>query len=287
MEKIHLLIDRARDFIKECVAKSNQMIGDGAVPVSEELLSVASRLMYANNLSSDSAMLLVANGRVWDASILLRSVIEGTAKYCYILSAQSQEEEGNRINEYHSELPRREMGSIEQCVANMSRSGDTCEEDFANDPDIATLMKVVGAMKPKEGEGAALRQLQSSWDFFKLSNTLKKTCPIWNAVAIQMEFRYAMCNALIHKTDTGCGEIADRMARNAPYRDLSELAHCATILTDICILLYLRTYMLTRRFNSQERSIESVIVNNKDFFMELENIKKDFDKMVAKEENQK
>lgn len=287
MEKIHLLIARARDFIKDCIATSNQMIGDGAIPVSEELLSVASRLMFANNLSSDSAMLLLANGRVWDASILLRSVIEGAVKYCYILSAQSQEEEDNRIREYHRELPRREMGSIEQCVTNMSRGEDTCEEDFADDPSIATLMEVVEAMKPKEGEGAELRQLQSSWEFFKLSNALKKDCPIWNAVAIQMEFRYAMCNALIHKTDTACGEIADRMARNAPYKDLSDLAHGATVLTDICVLWYLRTYMLTRRFNSQKHSIESVIVKNKDFFMELENIKKDFDKMVANEENHK
>lgn len=42
-------------------------------------------LLSACARSTESALLLIAYGQLWDAEMLLRSVAEGTFKFCYLL----------------------------------------------------------------------------------------------------------------------------------------------------------------------------------------------------------
>lgn len=61
---------------------------------------VSAQLFIACHLTSESVLLLAKLDKAWDADILCRSVIEGTAKYSYILYGSDQSTWTDRCHEY-------------------------------------------------------------------------------------------------------------------------------------------------------------------------------------------
>src|SRR5262249_16270161 len=59
-------------------------------------------ILSANARSSESILLLVAYGQLWDAEVLLRSVVEGSLKFCYLLQDQATFKQ--RFQEYSNDL---------------------------------------------------------------------------------------------------------------------------------------------------------------------------------------
>lgn len=65
---------------------------------------VSAQLQISCHLTSESIFLLILNGKIWDADILLRSVLEGTFKFVYLLIG-SPEEQKRKANEYWNIMP--------------------------------------------------------------------------------------------------------------------------------------------------------------------------------------
>jgi len=61
------------------------------------------KLLSASARSTESALLLVAYGQLWDAEVLIRSVFEGTLKFAYLL--QSEEAFKGRFHEFATQQP--------------------------------------------------------------------------------------------------------------------------------------------------------------------------------------
>jgi hypothetical protein len=75
-----------------------------------------------------------------------------------------------------------------------------------------------------------------------------------------------MSNSLVHKTDTGCGEIAERADRDTVYREISNLSHAASLLIDNCMLCYVRFAILSRRIKGDDTSLNDILIKNKRLF---------------------
>ena len=277
METVETIISMARIFMRDCADVSRAHLLDARdIATTKGLFPLIHAMMMSINLTSDSLLILVEKGRVWDATILLRSVIEGTAKFCYLLTAPSLDEEENRIREFREIFPKKEMGALEQCVTAMKRSGfyhgDSDEGDVSVDP----LHKVIHEIKTQEGESLKNREINVKWKFQNLSKALRNECPVWSGLADLWEYRYSMSNALVHKTDSGCGEIAERADRNSDYRRISDLAHASSLLLGNCMLFYTRFSVLSNRIAGNDKTLAGVIVRNRCLFEAAENIEQMF-----------
>lgn len=130
---INDLVAMARNFMNDCAnATRSHLLSARDIEATRNLFETIHSMMLSINLTSDSILLLLSNNRTWDASILLRSVIEGTARLCYMLVSPSPDEENARINEFRELLPKKEVGSLEQRVAKIMKGafyrgkGDVC-----------------------------------------------------------------------------------------------------------------------------------------------------------------
>ncbi|OHB52350.1 MAG: hypothetical protein A2Y12_19490 [Planctomycetes bacterium GWF2_42_9] len=65
---------------------------------------VIAQLQISCHLTSESTLLLILNCKIWDADILLRSVLEGTFKLIFLLKG-SNEEQISKAKEYWELLP--------------------------------------------------------------------------------------------------------------------------------------------------------------------------------------
>ena len=277
METVKKIISMARAFMRDCadVSRAN-LLNARDIVTTKDLFPLIHELMMSINLTSDSLLILVEKNRVWDATILFRSVIEGTAKFCYLLMSPSLDEEENRIKEFREILPKKEMGALEQCVAAMKRSdfyhNNSGEGDVCLDP----LYKTVLETKTQEGERLQNREINVKWKFQNLSKVLRNECPVWSGLADLWEYRYSMSNALVHKTDSGCGEIAERADRNSDYRRISDLAHASSLLLGNCMLFYTRFSVLSNRIAGNDKTLADVIARNSCLFEAVESIEQMF-----------
>lgn len=262
MMSLQQLVDGSRAFIMDCKEAScgHILFDDPIIP--EELLKCSEQLMFSIDMTTDSLMFLIENKQVWDATILLRSVLDGSARFCYLLSAKTRQDEDLRLHEFSKLLPRAEMGGIEQPVSGMIKSPFYKGTDSSKDSVLDPIKAVVDQMKPQDGEGKQMRELRTRWDFFHLSKRLCKDDknPTWKDFAPLFEYRYAMSNQLVHKTDTGCGQILERYRREPSYRSISDLAHSSTLLVSACFLTYVRLVTLLERENMDFKVLGSVLL---------------------------
>lgn len=120
-------------------------------------------LASATARTSESLLLLVAYGQLWDAEVLGRSVLEGTLKFAFIL--QSQEDLIKRLREYSHDLfyigLLKESGKAESLLAALSDRESMQWKpirDLVLNPDEAAEYR---ARYPKQ----EMRRLETKWGF--------------------------------------------------------------------------------------------------------------------------
>lgn len=72
--------------------------------IEPQLQWVLKQLAISCSQTSESALLLISYEHLWDAEILVRSVIEGTLKYAF-LCVGSENELLEKVQEYWEDLP--------------------------------------------------------------------------------------------------------------------------------------------------------------------------------------
>lgn len=268
MMSLQQLVDGARAFIKDCKYVSRGYMLPDKTIIPAGLLTCIGQLMFSINMTTDSLVLLTELKQVWDATILLRSVLDGSVRVCYLLSAKTRQDEDMCLHEFCNLLPRAELGGIEQPVSGMIKSPFYKGTDGDLDPVLDPIKTIVDQMKPHDGEGKQMRELKTRWDFFHLSKKLCKNGAnlTWKDFAPLFEYRYAMSNQLVHKTDTGCGQILERCRRDPLYRSISDLAHSSTLLVSACFSTYVRMATLLKRENADVTVFGPVFLEYEDFF---------------------
>lgn len=265
------LVDGTRAFIKDCMDASRGQVLSTKMIIPANLLECLARLMFSINGTTDSAILLIEEGCVWDSSILLRSVLDGTARACYLLCAKTQEDEERRLHEFVDLLPSAEMGGLDQPLTGLINS-PFCKMDLSEDPIFGPLKSIVDELKPGEGKGKSLREVKARWNFFRISKVLQGEFQMWAKYAPLFEYRYALGNQLIHKTDTGCGQVLDRYTREPSYRELSDLAHAETVAMALCFATYTRLVALSKRQNAEVESFLGVWQKHRRYFEDAQAI---------------
>jgi len=76
----------------------------GSPRLDPKLQWVLTQLALSCHLTSESALILIGNYRLWDTELLIRSVLEGTLKFIF-LCIGDEDEPTNKVNEYLEDLP--------------------------------------------------------------------------------------------------------------------------------------------------------------------------------------
>lgn len=266
MMSVRDLVDGTHAFIKDCMGVSYAHMGSAKGIISRKLLMCLEEMLLSVNMTTDSAIYLIERSRVWDATILLRSVLDGSARICYLLSAKTDKEEAVRLHEFQDLLPRAEMGGIDKPLSGMINSNYYTGNAVMRDPILDPIKDIVEGLKPGPGEGQEMRELKGRWNFFRLSAVLKNECAMWSDFAPLFEYRYALPNQLVHKTDTGCGQVFERSLREPAYRDLSDLAHSESVLIALCLAMCSRLHTLSARVGANVHDFGPVLRKHQSLF---------------------
>lgn len=200
-----------------------------------------SYLVPACARSTESALLLIAYGQLWDAEVLVRSVAEGTLKFCYLLQHRNSFEV--RHKEYSHDLWRISLLKDHQ-KAELFLSA-------LSDPDAPEWKPVRDRLLTQDQRfeitrdypKAQRRALDSRWGFTGLIGELSRSGDNPFRSFAGFAHGYSLASHIHHADYVGTSLPADRDRRTPERRNSIQLAHAARLVTDC--FSYLRLRLLT------------------------------------------
>ncbi len=191
--------------------------------------------------TSESTLLLIRHGRLWDADILFRSILEGSMKFIYLCNKNSDNR--TQLNEEYSivlpEMVRIRRESRLQELFNVLLDKDAPEwEAFRKLQLSKEELERLTTQFPRK-----LRDtLEQKWSFTKIVGELAQSNK--NTKVLSGFFHiYGLCSHLVHKDSDGVDMIWERSLRPDVRRNAVHLAHAARLFSDLFALSLLRLFM--------------------------------------------
>ena len=212
------------------VAKSERL--------SSELRTTLAAMLSASARSTESSLLLVAYGQVWDAEILARSVLETTLRFCYLIQSLDQAEA--RLHEYSEALFQnglvKDHGKILSLLNLVPNSSDDqwrpLRERLLGEQEMARITSST--------DYASRRQMETRWGFTGLVGELARSQDeLYRDVGI-LSHNYAMASHVLHGDSAGVSLPLDRDRRSPNRRDTMTKAHAVRLISDVMTAFQLR-----------------------------------------------
>lgn len=232
---------------------------------------VTNQLYTRSAQSSKSTLMLLAESNPWDADILLRTVIEGSAKLSYLLNC-NVEKMNERAEEYWVIMPKSmEIRDSERAREVMSAVRDP--EHIRWEP----LQKLI--MNSEEKEQLQKRypkkwrkELHNKWSFSKILKSITTSGDQILENYTLLLHNYNLNCHLSHADGTGLMHQDNRNMLEVGRREVAELAHIARIIKDLCALRQLVTYSLLKANNAPLDPVLDVLAKYKHLTCELDHI---------------
>ena len=231
----------AGDFIYELSLLCLDVFQNEFGKVDDLVHFVVRQIYYSCQITSESALLLLDQGREWDADVLNRSVAEGLVKLVFILKSPVNDQ-ANLAEEFWITMPenaelRRSDRAKEILDAAAGRGKDSwkpIEELVLNDVQVNAILS--------KSNRAERKRLEQKWSFseilkfFAASND-EKVRPL-----ALLAYNYGMNSHLVHKDGDGVGMIWERATRDDERREAVVNGHIARGISDICSFALFRAY---------------------------------------------
>ena len=218
---------------------------------------VISQLFSDCHLSAESVLILVKEGKAWDAEIILRSVFEGSIKLTYILNG-SKQEIANKADEYWNVLPLfaaiKRSRNAKQVLEAVEDASDITwlplHEVLLPDIEVERIQK----QYPKSVRSA----MEQKWSCSEIMLRFGKSDNMALQKLSKLMHGYSMGSHLIHKDADGIGMVWERYQRDDRRQDAVFLAHSARLVSDVCAYSKLRLLSLLHAVGKKAKCIDQV-----------------------------
>lgn len=210
-------------------------------------------ILSASARSTESALLLVAYVQLWDAEILVRSVIEGSLKFCYLLQRRESFEE--RYRQYSHDLFQIGLFKDHKKAAELlavvpdphDRAWKPIRDRLLSETELTSIGNAFG---PTER-----RSLETRWGFTGLIGELSRSGDELTKGFTGFSHGYSLASHIHHADAIGTSIAIERDRRSIERRDTILLAHGAGLISDALSCLHLR---LAVGYRFIEHDFESV-----------------------------
>ena len=204
------------------------------------------QLQASSHTSGESALLLVANVRLWDADVLVRSVVEGSLKFTFLLIGDEAERK-QKLHEFADVLfeisALKRNSRVEEILNGLD---DPNADEWRPFREMLLSPESIAAIKTKYPRDTR-RVIEQRWSFGAICSSLRRSGTPGLSQLGHMMYNYGMSSHVAHQDSVGIGMVWERNGRNRERRGAVELAHGARLVTDVCIMSWLRARMLFKR----------------------------------------
>jgi hypothetical protein len=206
------------------------------------------QLQASSHASGESALLLVGNVRLWDADVLVRSVVEGSLKFTFLLVGDESERK-QKLHEFSDVLfeisALKRNSRLEEILKVLQ---DPNADEWRPFREMILSPESIASIKTKYPRDRR-RVIEQRWSFGAICSTLRRSGTEGLSHLGHLMHNYGMSSHVAHQDSVGIGMVWDRNGRTQERRDAVELAHGARLISDVCMMSWLRARMLFKRCN--------------------------------------
>jgi|ERR1017187_2274207 hypothetical protein len=193
--------------------------------------------------TSESALLLVCNVRLWDADVLVRSVVEGTLKFVF-LTIGTEAERKIKIEEFDTHLAAfGQMKRHQRLEEFLAIVDDPNADEWKPFRDMLLTNDRLAEFREAYPRKTR-QQLEQKWSFGGICAALRKSGQKGIDSFGHMLFNYGLSSHVAHQDTDGIGMVWDRNNRSERRRIAVELAHGGRLVGDIATMAWLRAHTL-------------------------------------------
>lgn len=219
--------------------------------------------------TSESILILLLNQAIFDADVLLRTVMEGTIKYCYLMTG-TEEEKQDKYAEYKIKLTNidkildhnKAVEAVDILSEFSMNSTKPFELSILSDEELSELSE-----KYSKKERDALKR---KWSYQSLLRSLAHVYPEYEAQLGTIS-TYSLTSHLCHYDWTGLSSRNAQVMNSVnPDAIIFDIMHCNRILSNVLSMELFRIaeYMRGNGFGSQE--VTTLFLEVYEFVMALD-----------------
>ncbi|KPD14759.1 hypothetical protein ADM96_37510 [Burkholderia sp. ST111] len=219
---------------------------------NEEECETLVTLSSASSRSSESVLLLTAYGQLWDAELVVRSVIEGSLKFAYLL--QRVETFKSRHAEYAEDLVDISfLKDHQKATQLLGAVGNPIDKEWAPIRDMLlpdAEREAITMRFPK----AARQRLESIWGFAGLIAALAYSGDKAFSSFTGFAHGYSISSHILHADYVGVALPMERDRRPTQRQESVHLTHVTRLISDVLACLRLRL-MIGYRFIGHDTTV--------------------------------
>lgn len=246
-------------FIGECFDAAKPYLDQHFEGMDPYVRFVSSQLFIDCHLSSESSLILVREAKEWDADMIIRSVMEGTIKYAFLMSGEPLKVR-QKAFEYWEQLPNfSAIRHHDRAIAFLDEVSNPEDPEWIPFKKLLLTQEEIDCLR--NGTNKKDRSLlEKKWSFSEITRSFAQSESSGLKLLSNLAHGYGMSSHLIHKDGDGVGMVWERCARNERDQSAVKLGHCARIVSDVCSFSKLRLFQLLR-FCGQKTDIIQDIEN--------------------------
>lgn len=196
-----------------------------------ERYQAAGALDLSSNRAAQSVLLLVRYGSRWDAEVVFRTALEGTLKFCWLLSDEVGFD--SRYRELAEILPDAHLLKMSRKVSRaLGVLPDAADQKFQGMRDMVLTDEQMAELETRHSKDVR-RAAEARWGFTTLVELISKSeLPFANSVGALLH-SYSISSLITH-CESRFNETIYSIDKRAPDRRRSyEMAHTSRILSDV------------------------------------------------------
>ena len=247
-ETIHPLIVESDQLIKEIIFGLAPLYKD-EFPHGQDVTVPLFTVLHS---TTESVLILLLNGAIYESDVLLRTIMEGTIKYCYLMCG-SADIRALRYREYKDELTeidklldhRKALEAIEILREFSNNSLKPFEISILNDETVAELEAKYPNKKRSE--------LKQKWSYSHLLRELAKDNKEYEGQLATLS-SYSLMSHFCHFDWTGVSSRNEQIMSAAKGDEALDIGHALRILSNAlsCYLFRVAEYMRGNSYSTPE-----------------------------------
>lgn len=275
------LVNQALEIVERFESANSRAFDILSEKQPEDRYCVCSAISECCSMRTRSAFSLLSNGLIWDALIIQRTIIHGTAKMCYLLSSDDDTICAKRFQEYTETAPMREYGSMYPHICAMLKTGlfgDEQKKMYVEQ----NILEPTKEMKVTETTPQIVKdEVDSSvkhLNYLKISPVLKNELEYWGEMCVVFDNEYSVANSYVHMNHNAICEQINFYSKSEQDSRRATYAHVANKLFLMCALQCARSEVLFKRAELDPSEMRNIMSRDLPFI-------KMVDKFCAAETN--
>lgn len=273
-DKLHEILPQAEEYMYELVTSTSDIMWKECSSLNKKTIFNRNQIYLNTYLTTESIVILLGQGKLWDAEILNRCVLEWTIKYLYLCLGDINTTI-KKVEDFSELIPNLNAVKRSNKVEELLKTFEDKESIKLKPLHEMLLTGIEKEEYYQDLNKTDRKNIENKWSFNAMLKSLIDHDKKYESL-LNLTYQYSMSSHLIHMDGDAVGMIWERTQRNKEELDLLEFSQKCRLISDLMGLCLFRTQLIFDLSETDLLKIQEIKEKYKTLYIGLNNYGKLF-----------